>query len=99
MSWTLQDSASYTIRAGASDAATATIDFKLYSDPSCATQVGTTETRTVTITGGTTASAGTVTGYDVGVGTYHWRSFYSGDAFNNTANTACDSEITTISTP
>jgi len=97
MAWTVQDSASYTIRAGASDASSATIDFKLYSDSGCATQVGTTENVTVTITGGgVTASAGTTTGYDVGTGTYYWRSFYGGDSNNNSASTACGSEITTI---
>ena len=100
MAWTLQDSASYTIRAGATNASSATIDFKLYSDTGCNSQVGTTESRSVTLSGGgATASAGTVTGYDVGVGTYHWRTFYSGDDFNNAASTACDSEVTTISTP
>jgi hypothetical protein len=100
MAWTIQDAADYTIRAGASDAASATIDFKVFSDVDCNTQVGTTETRTATISlDGATASAGTVTGYDVGVGTYYWRSFYSGDAFNNAADTACGTEITTISTP
>jgi prealbumin domain-containing protein len=98
MAWTLQDSASYTIRAGASDAASATIDFKLYSDAGCLTQEGTTETKTVTVSGGgVTASAGTTTGYDVGVGTWYWRSFYSGDGYNNAASTACGSEVTTIS--
>ena len=96
MSWTVQDSASYTIRAGASDASSATIDFKLYDDAACGHQVGTTETVTVTITGGVTASAGTTTGYDVGTGTYYWRSFYNGDSNNNAASTACGSEITTI---
>jgi len=97
MSWTVQDSASYTIRAGASDASSATIDFKLYSDAGCLTQEGTTETKTVTLSvDGVTASAGTTTGHDVGVGTWYWRSFYSGDAFNNSASTACGTEVTTI---
>ena len=100
MSWTIQDSASYTIRAGASDAASATIDFKVYSDDTCTTQLPSTETITVTISGGgATASADTVTGYDVGVGTYYWRSFYSGDAYNNAANIACGSEVIMISIP
>jgi hypothetical protein len=97
MAWTVQDAASYTIRAGASDASTATIGFKLYDDPACSHQLFTTETVTVTISGGgITAAAATATGYDVGVGTYYWRSFYNGDGFNNTANTACGSEVTVI---
>jgi hypothetical protein len=97
MSWTVQDSATFTIRPGASDAASATIDFKLYGDATCDTQIPSTESIGVTLNGaGTEASADTVTGYDVGVGTYYWRSFYSGDANNNAASTACGSEITTI---
>ncbi|HEY3163726.1 MAG TPA: hypothetical protein VGJ71_05165 [Candidatus Limnocylindrales bacterium] len=100
MSWVVQDSASYTIRAGAADAASATIEFKLYSDALCATQVGTTHSVVVTISGGgATAAASDTTGYAVGVGTYRWRTFYSGDNFNNAASTACGSEVTTISTP
>jgi hypothetical protein len=100
MAWVVKDSASYTIRAGAGDAGSATIDFKLYSDLNCAVQVGTTHTVGVTISGGgVTAAASDTTGYAVGVGTYRWRTFYSGDGFNNAASTACGSEITTISTP
>jgi large repetitive protein len=97
MAWTVHDSAAYTIRSGPSDAATATIDFKLYSDALCATQISSTESVTVTVNGaGTEASAETVTGYDVGVGTYYWRTFYSGDGFNNPASSACGTEVTTI---
>jgi hypothetical protein len=100
MAWTVQDSASYTIRAGASDASSATITFRLYSDQTCGTQVGSDEVIDVTIDGaGTHASADTVSGQDVGVGTYYWRSFYSGDSNNNSADTACGTEVTTISTP
>jgi hypothetical protein len=48
---------------------------------------------------GTSASADTVAGQDVGVGTYYWQSFYSGDGNNNSASTDCGTEVTTISTP
>jgi hypothetical protein len=100
MAWTVQDSASYTIRAGASDASSATITFKLFSDSGCSNQVGSDETIGVTLTGaGTSASADTVAGQDVGVGTYYWQSFYSGDGNNNSASTDCGTEVTTISTP
>ena len=100
MRWVLHDSASYVIRTGASDASSATITFRLYSDASCATEVilgG--EERPVTLNeAGTEASASTVTGYPTTTtGTWYWRTFYSGDAFNNAASTACDLEITTIS--
>src|SRR5262249_52016565 len=101
MSWTLQDSVIFAIRAGAADASSATIDFKLYKAAGCADadQVGTTEGGiAVTLNGaGDQASAATTTGYDVGPGTYYWRAFYSGDANNNAASTACGSEVTTIS--
>jgi len=98
MSWTVQDSATFSIRPGASNAGDAKIDFKLYNDDTCGTQVGTTESIVVTINGaGDEASAATVTGYDVTPNTYKWRAFYSGDAFNNAASTACGSEVTTIS--
>jgi hypothetical protein len=100
MSWILQDSAAYTIRSGGTGASSATIDFKLFSDPDCNVQVGTTQTKTVALdVDGVTASAATTTGYSVGVGTYRWRTFYSGDGNNNAASTACGSEVTTISTP
>ena len=98
MSWTIQDSAAFSIRPGASDAAAADISFKLYSDDTCATQVGTTETKDVVLNGaGNSASAATTTGYNVTPDTYYWRAFYTGDAFNNAASTACGSEVTTIS--
>jgi hypothetical protein len=100
MSWILQDAASYTIRAGAADASSATITFQLFDDAACSSQVGTDEAIGVTLTGGgATTGASTATGQSVGVGTYYWRSFYSGDGFNNAANTACGSEVTTVSTP
>jgi hypothetical protein len=100
MTWILQDAASYTIRPNGSGAAAATIDFKLYSDPNCNTQVGITQTKTVDVSvDGTTASAATTTGYTVGAGTYSWRTFYSGDGNNNAASTACGSEVATISAP
>jgi hypothetical protein len=101
MSWTLQDSVTFGIRAGASDASSATIDFKLYSAAGCADadQVLPTEGGiAVTLNGaGDQASAATATGYDVAPGTYYWRAFYSGDSNNNAASTACGSEVTTIS--
>jgi hypothetical protein len=97
MAWTVHDSAAYTIRPDASNAGSAKIDFKLFSDKDCLVQVGTTESVTVTLNGaGTEASADTAIGHDVGVGTYYWRTFYGGDGFNNAASTACGTEVTTI---
>ncbi len=103
MSWVLKDSADFTIRADAPDAASATITFRLYSSATqnCGTQVGSDIVATVSLsTDGATASAATATGIAVSsTGTYYWRAFYSGDQFNNASSTACGSEVTTISVP
>ena len=103
MSWILKDSADFTIRAGAADAASATMTFRLYSDatPDCGTQIGIVANVAVTLSGGgAIASAATAAGIAVSSpGTYFWRAFYSGDNFNNPASTACGTEVTTISVP
>jgi hypothetical protein len=105
MGWKINDAASFGIRAGASNAASATITFKLYKDPdgvldinTCTTanQVGSASTVGVTLTNsGATAGAASVD-FTVGIGTYFWVATYNGDQFNNTASTACGSEVTTI---
>jgi prealbumin domain-containing protein len=91
----LHDSITITgIRAGASDAASATATFRLYSDAACGTQVGSSEVRPVAVATGT---ASTVNGVQVnGNGIYRWRVQYSGDAFNTGFNTACGDETTTV---
>jgi len=98
LAWVVHDSATFIIRPGATDAADATITFRLYSNVSCSTEVaGSGEEVDVTISGGgALASASTVTGVSVGPGTYYWRAFYSGDQFNTEASTACGTEVTTI---
>jgi len=79
------------IRPG-SPAPAATVTFRLYSNATCTTQLGVDET--VGITNG---QATTVNGILVTApGTYYWRAFYSGDAFNAAFTTACGSEITTV---
>jgi hypothetical protein len=84
------------IQAGAANAASATATFKLYSDNSCSTLVGTFGPVSLTYSGGgTTASASTLSGSGISVSagtTYYWRVTYSGDAFNNGFTTACGSE-------
>ena len=89
----LHDAASIAgIRPGAPGPA-ATVTFRLYSDAACATQVGVDET--VGISPGGVAT--TVNGVLVNAsGTYRWRAFYSGDAFNAAFSTACGSEVTTV---
>ncbi len=80
------------IRPGAPGTA-ATVTFRLYSNAACSTQVGSDET--VGISGG--GQATTVNGVLVSTpGTYYWRAFYSGDAFNAPFATACGSEVTTV---
>lgn len=98
MSWVVDDSASYAIRAGAGNASSATITFKLYDAAGCADadQVGTSDVKTVVLTNSGATAGADATGYTVGVGTYYWRTFYSGDAFNNPASTACGTEVTEI---
>jgi len=101
MRWILHDSATVTgIRAGAPDAASATITFRLYgpNDAACTAPInGGGEVRPVS--GG---SASTVAGFQVGqgqVGTYRWVASYSGDQFNAPFVTACGAETHTISIP
>ena len=80
------------IRPGA-PAPAATVTFRLYSNAACTTQVGIDETVGISASG----QATTVNGVLVTTpGTYYWRAFYSGDAFNAAFATACGSEVTTV---
>ena len=80
------------IRPGAPGAA-ATVTFRLYSNAACSTQVGSDETVGI----GAGGQATTVNGVLVTTpGTYYWRAFYSGDAFNAAFATACGSEVMTV---
>ena len=92
----LHDAASVTgIRTGA-PGTPATVTFRLYSDPACATQVGAAESVGISLAG-STGTATTVNGVLVTApGTYYWRAVYSGDAFNTGFTTACGSEVTTV---
>jgi hypothetical protein len=83
------------IRPGAPDAASARVTFKLYSDNTCTTQVGSSESDTINAQGvSTTANGVAVTG--TGTATYYWTAVYSGDQFNNTFTTPCGAETTTV---
>lgn len=101
MTWVVKDAASFAIRAGAGNASSATITFRLYNAAGCADvdQFGTSDQKAVTLTNAGATAGASATGYTVPVGTYYWRTFYGGDAFNNAASTSCTAEITTISTP
>lgn len=67
---------------------TGTITFKLFSDDNCANQVG----GDIAATAATVNANGDYTSDDqtVGAGTYYWRAFFSGDANNEAADTACN---------
>jgi hypothetical protein len=105
MGWKIYDSASFGIRAGAGDASSATITFRVYTDSdgvvdvntcSAANQVGADAVISITLanSGATAgASSGDVT---VPAGHYFWTATYSGDQYNSSASTACGSEVTTI---
>ena len=105
MGWKINDAASFGIRAGAGNASSATIMFKVYKDAdgvldantcTAANQVGSASTVTVTLTNsGATAGADSAD-FTVGTGHYFWVATYSGDAYNNSTSTACGSEVTTI---
>ena len=60
------------------------ITFKLYSDPNCQTQVGTTQTATVA---GNGPYSGTV--HVDNAGTYYWIANYTGDANNSATTNGC----------
>jgi hypothetical protein len=88
------------IQGGAANAASATATFRLYSDNTCSTLVGTVGPIAVTYTNnGTTASASTLGGNGISVNagtTYYWRVSYSGDSFNNAFTTACGTETARV---
>ena len=86
------------IKPNASDAGSATVTFRLYSNNVCSTQVGTGVTLALTYNG-TTAKANTLAtaGFPVALGsTYYWRVEYTGDAFNNGFTTPCGQEQGTV---
>ena len=87
------------IKAGAADANSAKVTFRLYSNATCTTQVGAAEEVSLTYgVGGTTASASMTTTRSVVIGsTYYWRVEYSGDAFNNGFTTPCGQETAVVS--
>ena len=89
--WTLRDALTISgIRSGGSPAASVT--FRLYSDASCATLVGSEQDTTISA-----GVASTTTGITVdNSGTYYWRAHYSGDSYNNEFTTACGDEVTQI---
>ena len=93
----VKDSISLTgIKAGASDASSATASFTLYSENTCTTSVGSSgPIALVYANSGTTATAAMSTASAISIApgiTYYWRVTYTGDAFNNGFTTACSQE-------
>jgi len=95
----IKDSITLTgIKAGASDASSASATFKLYSDNTCSTAVGNPETVTLTYSnGGATGTATMTTTISIAQGfTYYWKVSYSGDAFNNSDSGTCGAETASV---
>jgi hypothetical protein len=97
--WALFDTANFTgIRAGALDAASATVTFKLWSTNTAGVCSGLLGTRTESLSGNSaTTSTGIVVTPTTSPTTFYWTAEYSGDQFNNSATSACGTETTTIS--
>ena len=92
--WVLKDSIAITgIRAGAPNAATATVVFRLYGNANCTGDPIGSETDS-SIVGG---AAATSTGVSVtATGFYYWTAQYSGDDYNLGFTTTCGDEVTQI---
>ncbi len=91
--WVLHDTLTISgIRPGGDPNAEATVTFRLFSDDTCETQVGSDES--VGITAGVASTAIGVAVTETGL--YYWTAEYSGDSFNNTFTTGCGDEITQI---
>jgi len=77
---------------GATANAGGTVTYTVYSDSSCTTSVASGGTKTVT--NGVVPDSDSVS-FDA-AGTYYWQASYSGDANNDPATSACQSEIVTV---
>ncbi len=73
--------------------ASGTLIYKVYSDNVCQDVVAESD---VLVSGGSVPASSPV---EVGLGTYYWRAFYLGDAHNSASETACGSEVETVSAP
>jgi hypothetical protein len=86
---------SATLLGANSSSAGGTVDYKVYSDSSCTTQVA--DAGTKTVTNGSVANSDPVSLTQPG--TYYWQAAYSGDANNNASKSACGAETETVSGP
>jgi hypothetical protein len=96
----IKDSITLTgIKAGASDASSATASFTLYSDSACSTSVGSAGPITLSYSNnGATGTANMTDASAISIApgfTYYWKVTYSGDAFNNGFTTTCGQESAT----
>jgi hypothetical protein len=77
---------------GATGNAGGTVTYSVYSDSSCTTSVASGGTKTVT--NGVVPDSDSVSFNSAG--TFYWQAAYSGDANNDSATSACQSEIVTV---
>jgi len=77
---------------GATANAGGTVTYTVYSDDQCTTSVA--DGGTKTVTNGTVPDSDSVT-FNA-AGTFYWQAAYSGDANNDPATSACQSEIVTV---
>ena len=99
--WELFDTANFTgILAGAPDASSATVTFRLWSTDTggvCSGQIGTDKVESLTGSSATTSpNDGIVVNPTISPTTFYWTADYSGDQFNNPAASPCGTETTTI---
>jgi hypothetical protein len=76
----------------ASNTATGTVTYTVYTDANCST--GARSAGTVTVSRGTVPNSQTLTFNSIG--TFYWQAVYSGDAHNQPATSVCTSEQLTV---
>jgi uncharacterized repeat protein (TIGR01451 family) len=83
-----------------------TVDYKLFSDANCTTQVGSTSTKSIDADRDGNGNVVLPTSDAItplAAGTYYWTASYSGDiqsgGQNNAATSACGAEVLTVSPP
>jgi hypothetical protein len=81
-----------TLSGANSASATGSVDYKLYSDATCANLVS--DEGTVTVNGQTVPASNAAT--LATPGTYYWQATYSGDSLNNPVTSPCGTEVETV---
>jgi hypothetical protein len=84
-----------TLSGANSASATGTVDYKVFSDSSCANLVS--DEGTVTVNGQSVPASNAAT--ISAPGTYFWQAAYSGDSLNNPVTSPCGTEVETVTSP